>query len=76
MGDGAYGTNLRREYNVRTQERHGYFREIEVKLYSPTDKEGACQEFTDFSETVREVECGQAPDDGYRYQNEQHCPCS
>jgi hypothetical protein len=55
MRNGANGTNVRREHNVRTQERHGYFREIEVKLYSPTDKEGVCEEFTDFSETVCEV---------------------
>jgi hypothetical protein len=64
MGDGARATNLWREDKVRTQERHRHFREIEIELDSPTDKERACQEFTEFSETVREVDCRQAPNDG------------
>ena len=60
MGDGARTTNLWGEDKGRTQERHRHIREIEIELSSPTDKERACQEFTEFSETVREVDCPQS----------------
>ena len=66
MGDGAHATNLWREDKARTQERHRHVREIEIELGPPTDEERACQELPEFSETVREVDCRQALDDGCR----------
>src|SRR5262245_57702866 len=76
MRDGARGANLWREDEVRTQERHRHVREIEIELDAPADEERACQEFSELSETVRQVDCRQAPDDGCCYENVQHCPCS
>jgi hypothetical protein len=66
MKDGARATNVWRENKARSQERNRYFREIEIELDSPTDKERACQKFTEFSETIREVDGRQAPDDDNR----------
>ena len=63
MKDGARATNPWREDKVRPQERNRHFREIEIKLDSPTHKERARQKFAEFSETVRQVDCRQAPDD-------------
>jgi len=53
MKDGARATNSWREDKVRPQERNRHFREIEIKLDSPTHKERARQKFAEFSETVR-----------------------
>jgi len=49
MQDGADAVDVRREYNVRAQQRYRQIRKVEISLNPSADKECSSQEFTNIT---------------------------